>query len=730
MAKYSWLVLGAVFVLLCVVTAAWVSIDRRPPEWDHANHLERAVECYRILSEPGHDGLREILDVSSFYPPIVPCAAGLLYFAFPIVPLTAQALMLGFLALGIAATFALGRHLFDPATGLLAAFFFGTAPFVIFSLTNFQLDLPLASMVVAALYALVRSEGFSRPGWCVTLGVMLGLGMVTKPPFAAYVLPAFCWTTWQVLRSADRRRRLGWLAVALVLGVAIALPWYGPRILGLPMQAANRSFKNAAAEGQAAYLSPESLLFYPRTLPSQLGVLASLLFLVGAWAVRRHRESRVFLWLSGVVPFMMFSMIQNRNFRYTLPILPAAALLAAVGARAFPPAWRRVGLWVCVVVGLVQVSMSSFAVPIPPSVPGLSLPLAIYQPPSRADWAHEAIIADLVRASAGRPATVAVVPNYNFFSVSNFRYDAARLGLPLRMTRAWSGPPLGVDFIILKTGSQGPSWTSQKLEKLSGALAGGDPYLAALYPVIGEYPLPDGSRGILRARRIQPLTGTSAPRLAQGLESAPAKLLADNIAGAVGLGIRIGYKPDSLLRGEAERVEIFADSALVGEMARRDRAPLRVRNIRIDIEGLLFDPRRFVETGELQLLGVKEISIGRATITEQDLRELLQGQPAGQGVMIALKDGFAETSVQRGALRVSARVRFVASPGDRPVSLEVEDVRIGPVAVPDVLANWVVRHFDPTLALRRLPMPVTVGPIRIRPGRIEVGGEGPQGGRG
>jgi len=54
--------------------------------------------------------------------------------------------------------------------------------------------------------------------------------------------------------------------------------------------------------------------------------------------------------------------------------------------------------------------------------------------------------------------------------------------------------------------------------------------------------------------------------------------------------------------------------------------------------------------------------------------------------------------------------------------MEVEDVRVGPLPIPDVLANWVVRHFNPTLALKRLPVPVTVEPIRIRPGRIEVGG--------
>jgi len=38
--------------------------------------------------------------------------------------------------------YGIGRTVADPTTGLLAAFFLGTAPFVVYSLLNFQLDLP------------------------------------------------------------------------------------------------------------------------------------------------------------------------------------------------------------------------------------------------------------------------------------------------------------------------------------------------------------------------------------------------------------------------------------------------------------------------------------------------------------------------------------------------------------------------------------------------------------
>src|SRR6266849_644362 len=164
------------WLVLSVAAAVWVAIDRRPPEWDHANHLERAVDCYRSLRIVTDSGAREILEASSFYPPLATCAAGALYLVFPIAPLTAQVVMMGFLAFALASVYGLGRRLADVETGLWAAFLLATAPFVVFSLTNFQLDLPLAAMVALTLYAVIRAEDFARPGWSLALGAAVGFG--------------------------------------------------------------------------------------------------------------------------------------------------------------------------------------------------------------------------------------------------------------------------------------------------------------------------------------------------------------------------------------------------------------------------------------------------------------------------------------------------------------------------------------------------------------------------
>ena len=710
--------LVALVAALAIVTIVWVSIDRRPPESDHANHLERALRCHRSLADGGSSPLQAILLESSFYPPLVTCLLGLLYFVAPVAPMTAQALMLAFLALAVAALFALGRRLLGAEAALLAAFFFATAPFVMLSLTNFQLDLPLAAMVTVTLYLLARPEAFSSWPWSVALGVTLGLGMLTKPTFATYVLPTLSWTAWPAWRAPDRRRRLTLLVAALIIAAALALPWYGPRLVGLPMQVLNRSFKQAAEVGQPEALTPASLFFYPRVLMPQFGFLAAPLLAWGLWALQTRRGARAFVWISALAPFVIYSLIQNRNLRYTLPILPAAALITAVGVQSLPRGMKRAAIACCIVAGALQISMTAFARPRPLLFAFFLTSLPVSFPPSSADWQEDRVLDDVMRATRGQPATVAVVPNYNFFSVSNFRYEALRRGLPLQVTRGLNQPPLGVDFVILKTGSQGPSFTVEKAERQSRAFAE-DRYLAAIFPVIGEYPLPDGSHGILRARQVPPVLDVSPAEIARRLERAHETQLADYVRDVEDLRVSVSYRPEAIVRGEVDRVRVEARAATVGELKRRNRAPLRVRDARIDVERLLIDPRRLVDTGAIEILDAGAFSIQGLVITQSDVDALLRGQPAGELLTVRLDDGAAEVRLKR--FPAEARVGVRAQAADPPLALRVDDVRIAGVRVPGLMVDWVVRNFDPTPRLRNLPVPVSIGTVHIRPGRLEIG---------
>jgi DUF2993 family protein len=432
--------------------------------------------------------------------------------------------------------------------------------------------------------------------------------------------------------------------------------------------------------------------------------------------------ARGFLWFATLVPFAVFSLIQNKNLRYTLPVLPAAALVAAIGLGSLPPRARRWTGAAALLLGALQLSMALFLVPAPPTLPGMILPMTLGRAPSGADWRHDAILEDLGRESAGKAVTVAVVPNDNFFSVSNFRYETVRRGLPYRMTRAWSDAPLGIDFIILKSGDQGPAYSASRPERLTRAFAGGDPYWVSAFPVVGRYALPDGSVGYLRARRIPPLTGVTAAAVAARLERDPATLLSAFVRDAQNLRVTLDYSPEDILRGRVERATITASAATVGELARRNRAPLRVRDVRLEVDGLVFNPQRLMEEGRLEILDAAALRVRSLVVTDEDLRDLLQGQPAGRGMTIRLGDGAALVRTARLGPEFEAMVRFGPGDGDRPLSLSVEGVKLGGLPVPRPLVEWVVRHLDPTLSMRHLPVPIELAPITIAPGRIVVGG--------
>ena len=58
---------------------------------------------------------------------------------------------------------------------------------------------------------------------------------------------------------------------------------------------------------------------------------------------------------------------------------------------------------------------------------------------------------------------------------------------------------------------------------------------------------------------------------------------------------------------------------------------------------------------------------------------------------------------------------------DRPLVLNADALTVSGVPVPGFLTSWILRQFDPGPALGRLPVKVTLGPIRIGPGRLQIG---------
>src|SRR5439155_3849568 len=199
----------------------------------------------------------------------------------------------------------LGYRLGVGGAGVAAALFFGAAPFVVYSTLLFQLDLPLAAMVALALAALVATEDFTRLGAALAVGVVGGLGMLTKPTFALYVLPAAL-----VIVVRGGRRGLPRAALAALIAAALALPWFGPRLLGLGAQVDARAFSQAAESGHPGIFTLVGLVFYLRLLGYQLGLASVTLVALGLVVACVRRQW--FLLVTALTPLVVLELIRNK----------------------------------------------------------------------------------------------------------------------------------------------------------------------------------------------------------------------------------------------------------------------------------------------------------------------------------------------------------------------------------------------------------------------------------
>ena len=155
--------------------------------WDRPAHLIRTLIYNDMLQQVNLRSLFEVLTWSWNRPPLFHLSAVPLYRLFGVstdVALMSNAVYVAILLLSV---YGLGRRICNASVGLLAAFVVSTYP-ILFSISRMPyVDYALTAMVSLGIYLLVACEGFRRRGYCLLLGLVIGLGILTKWPFVAFV---------------------------------------------------------------------------------------------------------------------------------------------------------------------------------------------------------------------------------------------------------------------------------------------------------------------------------------------------------------------------------------------------------------------------------------------------------------------------------------------------------------------------------------------------------------
>jgi 4-amino-4-deoxy-L-arabinose transferase-like glycosyltransferase len=268
-------------------------------------------------------------------------------------------------ALGVIVfTWGIGRVLFSPFSGTLAAVMIGTTPRFFILARKLPIDILLLFWLTGAAYFLVRALRRPSPSWksWAPFYLFLGCGFLTKGP-VAWVLPGASLALWLVLtrRFTSSLRRLRPL-MGLVLLAATVLPWYALiyRSLGRDYIASFFLKDNLGRFATQSFGPMRGPFYYVPTFfadcfPWSILAVAAAFYL---WSERTHlRQAGAFqygfplVWCAFV--FLFFTLSKNKQEHYIAPMYPLLAVLLGGTLRrsafikATPNTNRSDYLWMC-----------------------------------------------------------------------------------------------------------------------------------------------------------------------------------------------------------------------------------------------------------------------------------------------------------------------------------------------------------------------------------------------
>ena len=321
MANRHRILLAASFLYLAAANIIWIARDTRPPFWDMAAHQMGAVQIYDAFANYGIRAFTLVPFLTGSYPPFYHSVVAVFYALFGKTIDAAQWAALPAIAILFAATYGIGRSLFKPFPSAVAAAIVNFYPILLWLSRETLIDYWLTSIVSLGMWLLIRSNEFANRKYAVLFGVVCGLGVLTKWTFVFFlVLPAL-WFARKNFKNA---------LIAAGIAAVLAAYWYA---FALDRLALLMNINNAggANEGDPNVLSLQAMMFYVRALEGyQLFLPMFVAFIAGAMIVAKNYRPKwtpIILWLiGGWLGLMLF---QNKDPRYSAPLLPAVALITA-----------------------------------------------------------------------------------------------------------------------------------------------------------------------------------------------------------------------------------------------------------------------------------------------------------------------------------------------------------------------------------------------------------------
>ena len=341
------LILLAIAFVVTAANVGWTLLDQRPPHWDMARHLATSLN-YWDAAQQGHWGI--LVRGYYYYPPLIYLSVLPWYTLFGSSVAVAVASNFGWLALLLVSVYGLGQQLWNRRVGLVAAIVSAGTPMLVSQFKEFQLDAPLAAVTAAIVYALIRSRALSYVNWSIAVGLALGLGLLLKWTFALIMLVPVGYCLVLVVWRFRRQRQLANFAGVVTVGLtayAMVSAWYWSNFDVLQTDLISNGNDAGVREGDPAIWTAASNSWYlDAAINTQLyaGLAIVLAVGIGYWLWRKRLavgSDWLLVALTVVGTYALFTLLPNKDARYTLPMIPLLVVLGCGGLMSLRGRWVK-----------------------------------------------------------------------------------------------------------------------------------------------------------------------------------------------------------------------------------------------------------------------------------------------------------------------------------------------------------------------------------------------------
>ena len=503
------LLLVSIFITLSTSTIIWTLRDSTPPPWDPSDHLTYAYDYYRLLAHADFSGFaRELFTTRHYYAPFVHLVSAGVFLILGASKLTGIIVNLLSLAALLWAVAWTSRHVYTqrPATpestnapvsppvllSVMPALIAACYHFSSWLMHDAFLDFPLTAAVAVSFALLIRADDFRVRRHALAFAVAAGIGLLVKQTFAFFFVLPGVYVAIRVLWTRDRRAIFN-LALAGVVLILVASIWYGPHLQDV-IAIYHENRQAAVNENEAPLFTFDSNFFYVHALISmQMQIPLAVIFVIGLIysLVRCRKQSMIlYLWiLSGIT---CFALVANKDVRYTVPVLPGAALISVCWLRGFilrpGPVKIPVGvagvLKAALVAGIaVWAFVSFFNAQWPKAGWGTAIDTPRYRwmvfarnyygfdhRPLGDDWSVPQIVRMVTEAHTTSPPVLGVVVNLPYLNPSSVSLYARLLAhdraAPSMIDVRWVVEPSMIDrinecdYVLVRTGLDKADWVA------------------------------------------------------------------------------------------------------------------------------------------------------------------------------------------------------------------------------------------------------------------------------